>query len=350
MRLFMFICHHSFVVTSIFPNIQQTLSSTFGPIFIAAIVTVNDTVAILDSQGNYYIILPSPPGAYSHSSSGTSSSSSLCISGTYSLEANFLPCTLCPPGTTTNGLIGQYSCVSCTSDAFCPLGSSFGNINTSSYLLQSVNQLRAYPVSPQSIRFDNILIENMFTIHSSLPSRCLVVSPLFWAIIVISFGLLVRMIMFIFKRYVTNPLGRKTEQQLKRFLKKTDLIGEGGMVIGGLFSFTVIVLVIFAYSFSNSYLYRYPIDSVSGDAHLACDTILTNAQFSTGLMASGIPPSDDMAPIFTMLDDQTFTLYIDFINVVFNCTDISATQIKDINLPMNILYLVMIHQVLHLSH
>jgi hypothetical protein len=253
------------------------------------------------------------------------------------LEANFLPCTLCPPGTTTNGLIGQYSCVPCTSDAFCPLGSSFGNINTSSYLLQSVNQLLAYPVSPQSIRFDNILIENMFTIHSSLTSRCLVVSPLFWAIIVISFGLLVWMIMFIFKRYVTNPLGRKTEQQLKRFLKKTDLIGEGEMVIGGLFSFSVIVLVFFAYSFSNSYLYRYAIDSVSGDAHLTCDTTLTNAQFSTGLMASGIPPSDDMAPIFTMLDDQPFTLYIDFINAVFNCTDISATQIKDINLPMNIL-------------
>ncbi len=328
---------NSFVVTSIFPNIQQTLSSTFGPIFVSTVVTINDTVVILDSQGNYYILLPSPAGAYSDSSSGTSSSSSLCVSGTYSLEANFLPCSLCPPGTTTNGLIGQYSCVPCLNDAFCPLGAAFGNINSSSYLLMNVNQLRAYPVSPQSIRFDNILIENMFTIHSSLPSRCLVVSPLFWAIIVISFGLVIWFIMFIFKRYVTNPIGKKTEEQMKRFLKKTDLIGEGEMVIGGLFSFSVIVLVIFAYSFSNSYLYRYPIDSVSGDAHLACDTTLANAQFSTGLMAIGIPPSDDNAPIFTLLDTQPFTLYIDFINAVFNCTDITATQIKDINLPMNIL-------------
>jgi hypothetical protein len=177
----------------------------------------------------------------------------------------------------------------------------------------------------------------MFTIHSSLPRRCLLVSPLFWAIIVISFGIFIWFIMFIFKRYITNPIGKKTEQQMKRFLKKADLIGEGEMVIGGLFSFAVIVLVAFAYSFSNSYLYRYPIENNNGDANLACDTTLTNAQFSTGLMAAGIPPTDDEAPIFALLDAQPFTLYIDFVNSVFNCTDITATQVKDINLPMAIL-------------
>jgi hypothetical protein len=123
---------------------------------------------------------------------------------------------------------------------------------------------------------------------------------------------------------------------MERFLKKADLIGEGEMGIGGLFSFAVIVLVVFAYVFSNSYFYRYPIEQVTGGFNLACDTTLTNAQFSTGLLAIGIPPNDDIAPIFTLLNAQLFTLRIDFSNAVFNCTDITVTQIKDINLPMTI--------------
>lgn len=328
----------SFEVISIFPNVQQTLSSAFGPIFLATIVTVNGTVVILDSQGNYYILLPSSPGYYSDSSSGTSSSSTSCISGTYSSQINILPCSLCPSGTTTNGLTGQSLCVSCDNNAFCPLGSAFGNIDQDSSLLQSITQLIAYPVSPQSTRFDNILIQKMFTIHTSKPAHCLVKFPLFWAIIVILVGLFIWFGLFIFKRYVTHPLGKKTELKLKRFFKKTDLIGEGEMVIGGLFSFAVIVLVGFAYTFSYSYFYRYPIDSVSQDStDLVCDTALTNAQFSSGLMALSIPPSQDQAPINEMLDAQTFILYIDLINTVMNCTQISVKQIKDINIPMSML-------------
>jgi hypothetical protein len=291
---------------------------------------------MLDSDGNYYILLPSPAGSYSYTSSGTSSSSSLCIAGTFNSEPGIFPCSLCPSGTTTDGLIGQSSCVPCANDTFCPLGAAFGDINMSSSLLTSVNQVSAYPVSPQSVRFDNILMENMFAIHSSLPSRCLLVTPLFWAIIVISLGLLIWLILFIFKRYATNPIAKKTEKELKRFLKKTDLIGEGEMVMGGLFSFAIIVLVSFAYAFSNSYLYRYPIEQVNGAFNFACDTTMTNAQFSTNLMPIGIPPNDDTAPIFALLNAQPFILHIDFINAAFNCTDITVTQIKDIDLPMTI--------------
>jgi hypothetical protein len=204
----------------------------------------------------------------------------------------------------------------------------------SASILTSFNQVIAYPVSPQSVRFDNILMENMFTIHTSSSARCLLVSPLFWAIIVISVAIFISLIMFIFKHYVTNPIGKKTQQQIKRFLKKTDIIGEGEMVLGGLFSFAILVLVVFAYTFSTSYLSRYPIEQLNGDANFACDQTLTNAQFSTGLMSIGIPPNDDQAPIFLLLNTQPFTLHIDFINTVFNCTDITVMQIKDIDLPM----------------
>jgi len=203
-------------------------------------------------------------------------------------------------------------------------------------LLTNVYQGRAYPVSPQSVRFDNILMQNMFKIHSSMSHHCLIVSPLFWTLIVTSFGLVVWLVVFILGHCVTNPIGKKAHQQMKDFFKKTDLIGEGEMVIGGLFSFSFVVLVVFAYSFSNSYFVRYPIEEVNGDANFACDPTLTNAQFSSGLMATAIPPNDDEAPIFSLLDAQPFTLNIDFINTLFKCTDVTALQIKDIDLPMPI--------------
>jgi hypothetical protein len=327
---------NSFAVTSIFPNIQQTLAPSFGPILLSLVITQNGTVVLLDSQGNYYILLPSPAGSFSQSSSGTSSSSSLCICGTFTTESDIFPCSLCPSGTTTSGLVGQASCVPCSNDTFCSLGAAFGNIGLSSSLLTNMNQVGAYPVSPESIRFDNILIENMFTIHSSFSRHCLLVSPLFWAIIVISFGLFVWIILFFLKGRVTNPIGKKTQRQIKRILKKTDLIGKGEMVIGGLFSFSILVLVVFAYTFSNSYFNRYPIEQLNGNANFACDPTLTNAQFSSGLMPIGIPPNDDEVAIFELLNAQPFTLHIDFINTVFNCTDITVIQIKDINIPMPI--------------
>ncbi len=327
---------HSFAVISIFPNIQQTLTNTFGPILLSFAATPNGTVVMLDSDGNYYILLPSPAGSFSGSSSGTSSSSSQCISGTYSSELNIFPCSLCPPGTTTDGLSGQSSCVPCVNDSFCPLGAAFGNISLSSYILTNVNQSSPYPVSPQSVRFDNILMENMLKISGSMSSHCLLVSPLFWTIIVISFGVFVWIIMFIFKHYVTNPIGKKTRQNLKRILKKTDLIGEGEMVVGGLFSFPILVLIVFAYAFSTSYLYRYPIEQVNGPSNFACDPTLTNAQFTSNLMATSITPSDEEEPIFALLNAQPFTLHIVFINTIFKCTDVTAMQVKDINLPITI--------------
>jgi hypothetical protein len=327
---------NSFDVIFIFPNIQQTLTATFGPVLLSLFVTQNGATMMLDSQGNYYILLPSPAGSFSDTSSGTSSSPSLCIAGTFTSESGIFPCSLCPEGTTTSGLIGQSSCVPCGNDIFCPLGSSFGDISMSSFFLTSVNQVRAYPVSPQSVRFDNILIENMFSIRNGLGSHCLLVSPLLWTIIAISLGLVIWIIMLIFKHYVKHPMGKKTHYNMELFFKKADLIGDGKMGIGGLFSFAVIVLVVFAYVFSNSYFHRYPIEEVTGGFNLACDTTLTNAQFSTGLMAIGIPPNDDIAPIFTLLNTQPLTLRVDFMNAVYNCTDITVTQIKDINLPINV--------------
>jgi hypothetical protein len=327
---------NNFLVMAILPNIQQQFVPTFGPVLLSLVATQSGTLIMFDSDGDYYILLPSPAGSFSDSSSRSSSTLTPCIGGTFSPQLSILPCSLCPTGTTTDGLIGQSSCVPCDDDVFCSLGAASRAINLSSPYLENVNQVYAYPESPQSTRFDNILIQNMFVIHAASSQHCLLVSPLFWALIVILFGIVVWLVMFLLKHCVENPRGEIIRQFFKRVLKKTDLIGEGEFVIGGLFSFAIIVLIVFAYTFSSAYYNRYPIEQISSSANFACDPTLSNAQFYSGLMTTGIPPNDLEAPIFSFLDDQPLTLYVEFINTLFKCTDVTATQIKDTNLDMTI--------------
>ncbi|CAF4971639.1 unnamed protein product [Rotaria sp. Silwood1] len=180
--------NNSFATKSIIPNAQQTLAPGFGPILISLVVTKSGIVIMLDSKGDIYILLPSPPGTFADSSTKLVSSFLPCIGGSYNSQYDIQPCSLCPQGSSTNGSTGQISCVSCESDAFCPLGSAFGNISSSSLLLTSVNQARAYPLSPKSVRFDNILMENMFVISASSSHRCVALSPFFWSLIIMALG------------------------------------------------------------------------------------------------------------------------------------------------------------------
>jgi len=330
--------NNSFSVFSIIPNIQQTLAPGIGPILISLVGTQSGTIVLLDSQGNFYIILPSPLGETSDTSTNLVSSNSPCIAGTYSAAFNIQPCLLCPQNYSTFALAGQASCVLCDSDAFCPLGAAFGNISASSLLLTSTNQIPAYPLSPQSVQFENILMENMFTIRFSSSNHCLLVSPLFWVLIIMLLGIFIAVVMIILKYCATHPLGKKTREGFKTFFKHFDLIGEGDLWIGGIVSFAILILAIFAYLFSNDYFYRYPIEQMSGNDTFACDPTLSNAQFSTRLMSLVISPKADELPIFELLNNQLFTLRVDFVNTIFACTDVTLTQKKDINLPLPISY------------
>ncbi|CAF4582444.1 unnamed protein product, partial [Didymodactylos carnosus] len=111
---------------------------------------------------------------------------------------------------------------------------------------------------------------------------------------------------------------------------------EGELWFGGLISFGIIVLVSFAYWFSSSYLRQYPIET-SGDSTFACDTSIRNAKFSTDLQLLSIPKSDELQPIFSMLDQQTFTMSVDFVNTLYGYTDITVQQ----NIGSNIVLLNM---------
>ena len=327
---------NTFAIKAILPNIQQPLAPSFGPTLVSFVVNRNGAVIMLDANENVYIIIPTSGGYFSDTSSGSSSSPLPCLPGTFTTAIDISPCSLCPQGTTTNGLNGQLACLPCKTGAFCPLGAALGNVSLSLPLFKSVSQARAYPTSPQSIRFDNILMQNMFVIHTGSSAHCLAVSPLFWALIAMLFGACIWIVMLVVKHYVRNARGQKIRNDIKHLIKKTDLVGEGELVAGGLASFAIIVLVVFAFAFSNAYFHRYPIESLTGNATFTCDPTMSNAQFSSGLMPLGTPHNEREEPIFHMLDEQPFTLHIDLINTLFTCADVTLVQIKDRIVPLTI--------------
>lgn len=325
---------NNFVTKSIIPNAQQTLSSEFGPIVLSFVVTDGGIVIMLDSIGSIYILLPSPPGTYADTSAKSISSFLPCIAGSFSSQFDIQPCWLCPQGYTTNGSAGQLSCVSCTSGAFCPLGSAFGNIQSSSPLFTNINQVRAYPLSPQSIRFDNILMQNVFVIDRAPGNRCLVRSPFFWTLIIILLGIIIATFIIILQYCVAHPRGKRTNEKLKKFFRQTDMVGEGELWMGGIVSFAIIFLCICGYVFSGSYYQSYPIETASGMVAFACGESLTNAQFDSGLMSLVVLPNEDEVRIFELLNAQRLTLHVDLINTLYECSDLTLTQIKGIKLPL----------------
>ena len=83
-----------------------------------------------------------------------------------------------------------------------------------------------------------------------------------------------------------------------------------------------------AYNFAVSYLYQYPAEKV-GPSSFACDETIRNANFDSKLKALAVPVSEIEQPIFDMLDDQTFTLHVDFINTAIPCSKVSLWEVVE---------------------
>ncbi|CAM4843432.1 unnamed protein product [Rotaria magnacalcarata] len=91
--------------------------------------------------------------------------------------------------------------------------------------------------------------------------------------------------------------------------------------MGGIATISIAILATFAYIFSSAYFQRYPIERVNSPANFACDTTLTNAQFSSGLMSLTVSPNDDQVPMFNLLNAQQLTVHLDLTNTLFTCSD-----------------------------
>ncbi|CAF1282790.1 unnamed protein product, partial [Didymodactylos carnosus] len=307
-----------------FPNNQQTFVSasplSVNPSFVM-ISSWSSNLIVMDSSGELLIIVSSPPGYYSFNNASLFGFVNIfspirCSGGTFKSSSGIGPCFVCPPGEKNPGDT-DIECVWCQTTSFCPLG-AVNDVNYST--VESISESRAYPKSSDDTIFDDILIQDMFTIGSS--SHCIVVSPIFWTSIIIIFAILILVLMATLKFF---PKKENYRMFMKKIFKQLDLVGEGELWFGGLISFGIIVLVSFAYWFSSSYLRQYPIET-SGDSTFACDTSIRNAKFSTDLQLLSIPKSDEQQPIFNMLDQQTFTMSVDFVNTLYRYTDIIVQQ------------------------
>ncbi|CAF1203378.1 unnamed protein product [Rotaria sordida] len=306
------------VPISIFPNYHQLLPSSFSPVFLN-IVSSPMSLTLMDDKGNLLIFTPTPPGFYPSILETRSmpfiTSPQPCPPGMHKDHVGINDCILCPTGTKNSGNATTH-CTPCASDTFCPLGSVS---ETPSSALENIVQLIAYPKSPESTIFDDVLLQNMFHIGTG---HCLLISPLFWTLIVGGLAILIVILMKVLKYCIDHTTYVRIKNRTHYIFKKTDLIGEGELWVGGLASFSVVVLVCFAYAFSNAYYKQYPIET-STDAYFACDLSTRNAKFQSSLQTLGIPPSKTEKKMFDLLNEQKFSLNIEFINTLINCDVIS---------------------------
>jgi hypothetical protein len=98
------------------------------------------------------------------------------------------------------------------------------------------------------------------------------------------------------------------------------------MWVGGLVSFAIVVLLIFAYTFSAAFYREYPSEN-SGSLALGCSETVRNAKYESGLQSLSIPVSKEEEPIFNLLNQQHFILRLDLLNTIASCKSLSVQQI-----------------------
>jgi hypothetical protein len=312
----------------IFPNNQQQLDSwSFkNPVFIlvSAWQQWNSLIILMNTQ-KVLVILSTIPGSYADPLSNSwfdnpwvwiglktrrhgEQSANSCWPGMYKEEDNIIPCQICPPRTKSEA--NATTCHLCDQLTFCPLA-SVANANITDMI--DIQEEPSYPHSPDSTQFEDILLTNMFSIGNS--SHCIALSPLFWTLIVLSIGILILLIIGILKFF---PQSHKHRTMIKQIFRQTDFIGQGEFWIGGLMSFSLLVLLIFAFLFSNEYANLYPIEE-SNIPKMVCDPTVRNARFDSSLKLLTARRSPEEQIMFDMLDNQAFTLIVNFVNTNFDC-------------------------------
>ena len=201
----------------IYPNSEQVIFPWVNPSLIRLICSPSGHLALFDVLGNAAIIYSSPPGTYPDTNSPSYTSIIVpCINGTYRNYRGIELCFPCPHGTYSK------NCSKCLSkDSFCPMGS----IEEISYsIFQSIEQDQDYPESPESTTFDDILMQNIFSLNTK-SVHCVVVSPITWVVLVMVIGLIVAITVIIHE--IFGPKTHLMRDWTKQLLRRVDIIGEG---------------------------------------------------------------------------------------------------------------------------
>jgi hypothetical protein len=182
------------------PNNQQILEqwSNIPPTFIQLKTTYEYQLVILTADGTV-VLVPSADAGYYLKTDDINASlqpAEVCPSGTYKSIRGTTPCTICPTATKSsstskkdiflfevtllfysylidassnssndiNAVYPTINCTACLTDSFCPLG-SVTDINQS--IIQSISQAYSYLISSSSPSFDDILMQNTFSLQGT---------------------------------------------------------------------------------------------------------------------------------------------------------------------------------------
>ncbi|UJR16646.1 hypothetical protein I4U23_003546 [Adineta vaga] len=296
----------------VYPNSQQILQLLTDPCMIRITSSPTGHLGVFDRLGNALGMLSVPAGTYSDTNRTAYITSPVpCTRGT---NRDYAGIELCYPYSSSSD--------NCSQNMFCPYG-AVGEVSYSAF--ESIEQDHEYPESPENVVFDDILMQNMFMFDIT-STHCLLVSPITWVLSVMTISFIVAIIVIISEAFCSHQ--HTIRDGIKGIFKKMDLIGEGELWIGGLTSAAIIVLIISAYSFSNSYLHQYPIEQVTRNSSFACDVTLRNAKFSTSTQKrwDSRHTTKESQSMFDLLNAQPFTLNIDLVQTAFTCDDFFYVQ------------------------
>ncbi|CAF1093463.1 unnamed protein product [Adineta ricciae] len=248
-----------------------------------------------------------------------------CIPGTYKHTSGLGPCFICPTHSKNNGS-SAINCERCfaTNTSRCFPG-AINEIDTVE--LTNHDQGNPYPISPESTQFDDLLLQNILRLPTTT-KECLLLSPVFWACIII----LVCLVFFLISKLIVPCFKHVNGQTiLKNIFVRVDLIGEGQYWLGGLISTSLFVLIIFSCKFSISFMNLYPYEqsSILERISTTCDSSLVNAKFSSSLQLISLHKHQEEKPIFRLLEQQSISLYVQFISTAFTCDDLQIQQMRD---------------------
>ncbi len=306
------------------------MNSVSPPHSILTIVSWKLHLGLVFEAGAALLLSTSPPGYCSARIDDSLSDMGVytsvpCIPGAARNTTSFGPCFLCPPKTKNNDVSG-IECETCTTNdsLLCLRGSlvEIPLVNITNY-----NQAIPYPNSPDLVQFDDIALQNIFSFMSTSP-HCLIISPLFWASLAVGLGFIILIIMCIL---IYFPQWYPQRIFLKKLFTHMDLIGEGEVWFGGLWTVAIVVLIVFTCKFSFSFNRLYPIETISLDVQMtaSCNSILPNTKFTSALQLLSMLQHDEEKLIFTMLDEQNITLTIHFVSTGFLCPSLMMQQNLD---------------------
>lgn len=284
-----------------------------------AMVVVQDGLAAL-------IIHSNPPGFFSELNGFYPDTDIFhtqpkrCLTGTHRNSSSWGPCFICPPNMKSALGLTCDPCVT-TQMSRCFLAAieeiELGN-------LTSHTQAYPYPESSGSTEYDDLLLSNMFQLSTD-NARCLLLSPVFWAIIsCLVCMILVQVVFFCVKRNMAPKF-------LLNVFSRENLINTENIYARVFLSTCFSIFMIFLGLLSFTFAHRYPIERTTLGLwrHVVCDSTLVNSKFSSSLQLLSQLKTEEEKSIFDMLDQQNFTLTVQFIGTAFLCKDFSVEQRQD---------------------